>query len=167
MLAVKLHKRKKPNLERGSHLVPLVGWDAGKIQVKRWLHILNWYNQGRPNNAIRYITLVHIPDQHPVFLGLHWEAKDFGVEFKPWCQWEQELKQMLKLAKKGQKALYFYDSEARELPVGYPIAKTPELILGARLPKKCILWTKDVRLLYGSGRRAKSGPEDLPNQWKL
>ena len=68
MFAVKLHKKKKPWLGRGSYLIPIITWETTKIQIRNWIRILNTANRNNPNNLIRYITLVKIPDSHEVAL---------------------------------------------------------------------------------------------------
>lgn len=63
MLAVKLHKKAMPWLGRGSHLVPIVKWEAGKLQVRRWRYVLTASRTAPwPNNQIHFLTLVQIPD---------------------------------------------------------------------------------------------------------
>jgi len=156
VLAVKLHKRKTPYLGRGSFLVPIRTWLSGKIHVKNWICLLERFNQGRPNNAVRYISLVKIPDSHPVFLGLDWSVKMIqGVEFTELAQIDDAIKQALDLAPFTRKSRFTAPKfVVHNLVPGRPIVEYPELILGCALPASFIKWTKDVRLLYrGDTRR--------------
>jgi len=131
MLAVKLHKRKRPGLKKGSYLIPILTWESGKRVVKNWINILDYHNQRRRNNRIRYITLVKIPDNHPVYLASDWDQKYFEpVEFRP-------------LASIGTSA------KAQVMDSDW----MPEMILGEPLPSACVKWTKDIRLLYRSKER--------------
>ena len=149
MLAVKLHKDKKPWLGKGSYLIPIVSWELDRIRVKSWLHILDadakrgWVpkTKTRYRYPIRYITLVKIPDDHPVCLYLSWlERQLLGreMEFKPLRDIPRERKE--KLLKSNSWGPSHYE---------------PELILGAPLPESCIIWKKDIRLLFEGDRRSK------------
>ncbi len=89
MLAVKLHKKALPWLGSGSHLVPIVRWGAGKLQVRRWHYLLTasrttpW-----PNNQVHFPTMVQISDELPGAMqrrqemeGLRHGNCDFPREF--------------------------------------------------------------------------------------
>ena len=86
MLAVKLHREKKPWLGKGSYLIPIVSWGTGRGQILNWINILNREKKYKP---VRFITLVKIPDSHPVALYCHWiESRlrrelHIDFEFKP------------------------------------------------------------------------------------
>jgi hypothetical protein len=134
MLAVKLHKHKRPYLGKGSYLIPILDWGKNKLFINDWIRILRTMRSG--NNKINYITLVKIPDDHPVFLAEDWIKKLFwGIEFKPLREIERETKENIK-----------------DTPCW---ADPPELILGKPLPKSCIKWTKDIRLLYGMSKNKR------------
>ena len=160
MLAVKLHKRKAPYLGRGSFLVPIRTWQSGKLHVRNWVGLLNRSNRGAPNDCIRYITLVKIPDDHPVFIGLDWSIKMIRrVEFTELAQIDAAIKEQLDLVPPGEKGPLYMQNYIVPDPIpGAPMAEYPELILGRRLPSNSIKWTKDVRLLYG-GRGKTLRPE--------
>ena len=131
MLAVKLHKRKRVVLRRGSYLIPIMTWENGKRMVKEWLSTLNRHNRGAPNDKINYISLVAIPSDHPVYLAIDWSQKIFDdVRFQPFCQIEKEWKD------------HVQDS-----------CLLPEMILGKALPTKAVKWTKNVKLLFSAKRK--------------
>ncbi len=161
MIAVKLHKRKRPNLHKGSFLVPVRTWHSGRKHVGNWIRLLNRCNRGNPNDCIRYITLVKIPDGHPVFIGLDWVDKPFfSSEFIELEKIDAARKARLDLVpceKERLQALQAQRSIALDAIPGSPIAECPELILGKALPARFIKWTKDVRLLYGRSQK----PSDL------
>jgi hypothetical protein len=151
MLAVKLHKRKSPYLDRGSFLVPIRTWESGKLHVRNWAALLNRSNRGAPNDCIRFLTLVKIPDDQPVFIGLDWSIKMIRrVKFTELAQIDAAIKEKLDLVPPGQKKPLYLQNYIVPDPVpGSPMAQYPELILGRRLPVCFIKWTKDIRLLYG------------------
>jgi hypothetical protein len=155
MLAVKLHKRKHPNLGKGSFLVPIRTWQSGRIQIRKWISVLNHHNRGGRNDCVRYLTLVKIPDHHPVFLGLDWSIKLIQrVEFTELGQIDAAIKERLGLAPAGESGpLIMQNFIVPEPTPGAPMAELPELILGEELPRRFIKWTKDVQLLYGTAKQ--------------
>ena len=154
MLAVKLHKNKKPFLGRGSFVIPISTWASGRIQVKNWISVLNRHNRGR-NDAIRYATLVNIPKKHPVFMGVDWVVKHIRkVEFKALSEIDAEIKRALDLQKEGEDPDFVAQGFVYpDVMVGSPKAELPELILGLPLPKRCIKWSKDIQLLYTGNKK--------------
>jgi hypothetical protein len=156
MLAIKLHKNKKPWLGKSSFLIPIVSWNTGKIHIKNWIKLL----QERPtfygkkliqNNRINYITLVKIPEDHPVSI-FHTPTSKMGVNLKnpdfP------QLKSQGKYFEDG----YWWDDNRQRLKLSFedgPADTWPEMILGKKLPDSCIKWTKDIRLLYKPGKDVK------------
>ena len=128
MLAVKLHESKKPWLGKGSYLIPIFEWRSGRNHILRWAGLLT-----RHGWKLRYITLVNIPDDHPVFLASDW-AETVGTNL---------IIGSLPVAPFS----FIPDELKKEIMNDYDWL--PELILGKPLPKSCIKWTKDIRLLYG------------------
>ena len=140
MLAVKLHKRKAPYLGKGSFLIPISTWQSGKVQVRNWLRLLH---------NIRYMTLVQIPDQHPIYLGVDWVVRIIqGVHFMPLSNIDDEIKEALNVAGPQEKGPLWMQNHRLEWNPGAPKAELPELILSDKLPPASIKWTKDVKLLY-------------------
>jgi hypothetical protein len=147
LLAVKLHKRKRPWLGFESYLLPVARWDIADRHIRSWMHTLT---RGRgaknpwwPNDQIHYLTLVKVPDDHPVKIYVSWGARYLQQDedpFRPLREWDPEVKE----------AIGSWDPEN-----GEPYCFEPEMILGAPLAPKHILWTKDIRLL----RRKPSGPK--------
>jgi len=138
MLAVRLHKKKRPQLNKHTFLIPIMSWKTGRVQILSWIRTLNTQNKNNPNNAIRFITLVKIPDNHPIVLledygqrvmykMVYPDSKITDLDFKPLKKHSEEVK--------------------KEIMNGDPLA-LPEVILGEALPKSCIKWTKDINLLY-------------------
>lgn len=190
MIALQLHKARKPNLNAGAFFVPIMRWrddvwkdrdfafnlartldmtselcgrPAPKIETilddllassetpevgeywRDWqFHgharaYLNWkrilrVDSGRAyfrNTRIHFMTLVRIPDSHRVFLADDWVNKAFGM----------------------------LDAPLRDIPRAYKAkvnfcSECPELVIHERLPDRCLLWTKDIRLLQRGGKRA-------------
>ena len=126
MIAIRLHVKKNPHLNKGCFLIPVFNWDKDSTVVNDWVKTLNRYNRGRPNHNINYITLVSIPDDFPVFVAYDWIVKNFYPKHKipvmSLKEWVQDTKEIA--------------SKERWLP---------EIVLGKKLPSKYIKWTKDYK----------------------
>ncbi len=147
MLAVMLHKAKKPPLRKGATLVPVVNWRAGSVQVRRILKMDNYLK-----NRVHYLTLVRIPKDFRVRFLFTYGPSNFikqvcwFSEFQALSAWPAEVKQALQ---------EWWDAKWSgpfEGPGGL-MADEPRLELGATLPASCIRWTKDIRLLYRTDTR--------------
>jgi hypothetical protein len=152
MLAIKLHKGKHPNTRRGSFWIPIVDWSAARTHIRSW---------SRNLAPVYYITLVRVPDSHPVFVGVDWSIRPAHPRWLPYVSM-RDVKQSVLAALKPlparvtsraiwigeQPFLTFGPREAGELLTSYP-----EMVLGADLPRRCIKWTKDIRLLTRSDTR--------------
>lgn len=177
MLAVKLHKRAIPWLGRGSHLVPIVKWEAGKLQVRRWRYLLTAFKtKPWPNNQIHFLTMVQIPDDWPVRFVFDYGARTnlkMGLfqsdEFRALQDWPQEIKRALQEWWDA----YHVPSQSRQIGAwkvvvpggsepGGLMSRSPELILGRKLPDSCVKWTKDIRLLHG--RQARRRRAERPGE---
>jgi hypothetical protein len=150
MLAVKLHRSKKPPLRKGSLFVPVMNWTAGDVQVRRMLNAENY-----PQNRVHYFTLVRIPEHFPVRFKFTYGASNFikqvcwFTEFQPLRSWPSEVKHALH---------EWWDAKWQALfegPGGL-MADEPRVEIGATLPESCIKWTKDIRLLYRADKRKKA-----------
>lgn len=164
MLAVKLHRKKRPWLGRGSHLVPVLRWDYARIRIKNWIRTLEssrWVD----NHTIRYVTLVRIPDDHPVGLQCDWIEKAFGFFSGESVQRDSQGRWMFPTLREvpqeyKEELLRWSDPEWTKYisgRVGGPFWTHPEVILGAPLPASRILWTKSRLLLYRGDQRGAGG----------
>ena len=160
MLAFKVHKDKTPNVRFGTFWIPIVDWNSSQI------HLRNWWKTMARSYPIRYLTLISIPKQHPVYFGSDWAARmGFWFEglsikelpFVPLVEIEQDILKVLKpLDKKLPNGRYDFVSviiHDDSAVVGMPLATLPELVLGADLPRSHIKWTKDIRLLTRGDKR--------------
>jgi hypothetical protein len=173
MLAVKLHKKSAPWLGKGSHLMPVIKWEAANHQLRKWRRLLT-AAKGRitpwPNDQINFVTLMRIPDDHPVrfrfasgpsnSLKLWWydagdcrPLRDYPDSLKRyltvwWNAYNRDSQRMID--KDGMPLLLggFELVISGRFETGGLLADAPELILGKALPKGCVKWTKDLRLLY-------------------
>ena len=149
MLAVKLHRKERPWLGAGSYLVPIFNWEVGELYVRKWIKVLNRSNQGRPNHHIRYMTQVRIPDDMPVCIRefTNQPHPSSNREFKPWCDIDEDLKKKIVDWDNPNidQVLWFSRLQPAEEE---PETRCPEIILGAPLASKHILWTKDLFLFY-------------------
>jgi hypothetical protein len=153
MLAVKLHKSPNPSLGKGSNLIPIADWRAGKVQIRKdLLHLGKQY---------QYITLVNIPDEWPVNFLIRYGDSNFikavhcFPEFRPLKDWPAEIKQAIREWWNARKSPW---SDTGVEPGG--LMCDEPLVLGRRLPLSCIKWTKNLRLLYhGDERRKKRQKE--------
>ena len=140
MLAVKLHRSDRPRLVKDAFLIPLVDWKSGRRQVRNWLR---WRG-----DRDRYITLVRVPDDHPVSIRFSYGASNFikavawPMEFKPLRDWPKDYVRAIGL---------WWDRPAGADPIecGGLVVEEPRVYLGRKLPDASVLWTKELRLLYG------------------
>jgi len=153
MIAVRLHKTRNPYLRRGSYLIPISAWEAegvsGAQSVRRWRSILHFPRRAhRPNTVIRFVTLVRIPDDFPVAVFFDWcesRCASGPFAFRPLRECMKDFPSIRD------------DHTAGRTPLNDLTWSTPELVLGAPLPKSAILWTKDIQKLYGPARRRSPG----------
>lgn len=142
MLAVKLHKTSKPGLRKGDFLIPIVDWKSGRRQVRNWIR---WRS-----DRDRYITLVRVPDDHPVRICFSCGASNFikvvcwPTEFRPLRDWPQDYVQAI-----GQWWNAYGWPGGTDVESGGLLVEEPRLFLGRKLPDASVLWTKEIRLLYG------------------
>jgi hypothetical protein len=163
MLALKVHKGKYPNTKRGSFWIPIVDWRTARTHVRNWTKTLA---------PIRYVTLIRLPNRHPVFVGVDWSVRiglPKQLPFVPLCDVEQTLLGALKpLTSRLSDGLIlvgqtFFTFGPRE--IGSVLATYPEMVLGADLPRHCIKWTKNIRLLTrGNTRENLRNKADRQNE---
>jgi hypothetical protein len=156
MLAVKLHKTPKPWLGKKSHLVPIVSWEAGKLQLRRWIWMLTGTSgRKRSNNKINYLTLVRIPDDHPVEIYAQYGNSNFIKQVLLQHEMSfREIPQEFKQALKEWWDAWLPPWQEKSEPGGL-MSDEPQIVLARRLPDECILWTKNIRLLYSRGTNKK------------
>lgn len=155
MLAIKLHKTSRPGLRKDAFLIPIVDWKAGRRQVRNWMR---WRS-----DRDRYLTLVRVPDDHPVSIRFSYGASNFikavcwPREFRPLKDWPEDYVRAM-----GQWWDAFLWPGSSSIETGGLLVEEPRLFLGRQLPAACVLWTKELRLLYGkpasrtAGRRNSS-----------
>jgi hypothetical protein len=153
VLALKLHKGKHPNTRRGSYWIPIVDWRTARTHVRNWAKTLA---------PVHYLTLISVPKNHPVYVGVDWSVRialPRELPFVPLRDIEQTLLAALKplnsrlsdgLILVGQTFFTFGPKE-----IGSVLATYPEMVLGAGLPQRCIKWTKNIRLLTRGNTREK------------
>jgi hypothetical protein len=173
LLAVKLHRNPKVSLGKEASLVPIIDWRSGRVQIAARLR---WTKQDR------YLTLVRIPDDHPVRICFTYGNSNFlkqvvwPSEFRPLREWPREYVRAI---------AEWWDARSwpnGDVEPGGVMVDEPRVFLGGKLPDSCIRWTKDVRLLYrrpparGQWRtaarpvigrspgRCRSGPTSLQRQ---
>jgi hypothetical protein len=138
MLAVKLHSKKDVNLGAGTFLIPIFRWDSGQVFIRRWIERLN--KTANPKvTRVRFVTLVTVPDDHPVALYLTAVGKNLTEhDFRPLSAIPDEERRQL---------AEWYDRFAAASQETASLNQ-PELVLGEPLPAKHIKWTKRTQLLY-------------------
>ena len=103
------------------------------------IHLKNWSREMARLRPVNYVTMISVPSRHPVFVGLDWierlDTPPKQLPFVPLCDIERSILVALKQE------------------IGTP--QTPEMVLGADLPRRCIKWTKDIRLLMRGDTREK------------
>ncbi len=149
MLAIKLSKTPRPRLSKDAFLVPIVDWKSGRQQIRAWMR---WRS-----DRDRYITLVRVPDDHPVSIRFSYGKSNFikaiawPMEFKPLREWERDY---VKVIGEWWDAYRWPRSGSDES--GGLLVDEPRLFLGRKLPDAAVLWTKEIALLYGREARRKS-----------
>jgi hypothetical protein len=146
MLAIKLHKTPRPRLVKDAFLIPIVDWKSGRQQVRAWLR---WRS-----DRDRYLTLVRVPDDHPVSIRFSYGESNFikaiawPTEFLPLREWEKDYVKAIGL---WWDAYRRPGSDSHES--GGLLVDEPRLFLGRKLPDSAVLWTKEIALLYGRKAR--------------
>ena len=146
MLAVKLHKTPRPRLVSDAFLIPIVDWKSGRHQVRAWLR---WRG-----DRDRYMTLVRVPDDHPVSIRFSYGRSNFikavawPREFRPLREWEKDYVKAI-----GEWWDAYQWPGASETETGGLLVDEPRLFLGRKLPGSAVLWTKEIALLYGKRTR--------------
>jgi len=157
MLALKIHKRKHPNTKFGSFWIPIVDWRTARIHLKNWSMTMA---RLRP---VCYLTMVRVPNRHPVFVGVDWTAR-FGTSpkrlpFTPLRDIGQSILGALKPLSSTLSDAIHHVGQGYHIfgprGVGMPMAEYPEMVLGADLTAGCIKWTKDIRLLIRNDTRER------------
>lgn len=146
MLAVKLHKIRKPYLGNGSYVVPLFNWKSGESLVRLWSRVLNRSNRGMPNDKVRFMTLVRIPDDLPVSLHNDWINKTF--EFLPWKEHPRENHEIPWKSAKQKPDPRWFDRFNRTFPAGNGLVwmfdEVQQRVVRVPDPKKrrqlCVRW---------------------------
>jgi hypothetical protein len=146
MQAIKLHEKPAPYLGVESYLVPVFDWHTSKIIVNRWMSYLE-RDGGEEVQSVNYITLVKIPDEHPVSLSYSPILKGFAPQtYAPWSSISLEDKD--KACQWIEKLIHSGTTLERH--------NLPELVLGLPLMQKHVKWTKRIQLLYRREKNIKS-----------
>ncbi len=142
MLAIKLHKKTRPQLRKDAFLIPIVDWKSGRQQIRAWMR----WRSARD----RYLTLVRVPEDHPVSIRFSYGKSNFikaiawPQEFKPLREWPKDYVKAIGL---------WWDAYrwpgASSIETGGLLVDEPRLFLGRKLPDSSVLWTKEIALLYG------------------
>ena len=156
MLALKLHKGNHPTTKLGSFWVPIVDWRSARIHLKNWSRTLP---------AVQHVTMISVPNRHPVFVAVDWSTRHIlsvpakQLPFVPLCDIKKKILTALKPLKARRPATLHHVGQGYYIhgpqEAGTPAAEYPEMILGADLPRGCIKWTKDIRLLMQGDQRER------------
>ena len=141
MLAIKLHKKPKPFLGQGSYLVTVPFLEKAHRDVRNWIAMLNHHNRFFPNNKILYVTLVRITD---VF---HARLTVTGLS----TMRTMSLAASPRRHEEGTKVHWIEGSNWDPAAIG----SFAQLILGATIPSRSVLWTKNARLLFRGDLKRK------------
>jgi hypothetical protein len=154
MLALKVHKGKHSNTKFGSFWIPIVDWRTARI------HLKNWSTTMARLRAVRYLTMIRVPNRHPVFVAVDWSSR-FGIPLKqlpfvPLCDIEKSVLAALKPLPSALPEAWNHVDQGYFIGArgaGMPSAEYPEMVLGADLPDHFKKWTKDIRLLMRGDTR--------------
>jgi len=166
MKAIKLHKARHPFLGAGSYLIP-VGrdWNATWTQVNHWVRAFEYAARGTKlpqAGRINWVTLVRIPNGHPIFAAADYidtillGAAEGDVHSSPEAiatvfrqldrveRWDDREEKLIR-------GVWKIPKGAKPTRVSFDLAAVlPEIVLGAPIGRKQVLWTKDLRKLRKS-----------------
>ncbi len=147
MLAIKLHKEEKPWLGKNTCLIPVFSWEWAEGAVAHWAEGIQNIHPSQ-KGKVNYVSLVEIGPDHLVSVITAWrDPRKAEQEFAPMNQWEEELRKIMQ------------ETMEHKLRIAPPIVNMgtlvqsdqykcqmhvnlPKILLGKRLPKANILWTK-------------------------
>ena len=144
VLALTMHKDKKPSLGKGTAFLPIASWRTARGPLR----VLRSVDRQPGSQRSDFLTLVQLPEDQAVALivGDPSYARD-ELDFHP----------LNNLPAEDQEQLREWLAREIDLPdlssdsAGWLV----RLVLGAPLPRSCLHWTKDIRLLE-QGRRKSS-----------
>lgn len=141
MQVIKFHAQKKLVLSRNTYYIPIFTWEDGEVFMKRW------YRHLKSRQKIEYISLIKVPDDHPVFIAMTPTAKTIAAPtFTPLCDIPEHGKALI---------ADWYRRFAVDCNADFNTANLPELIIGEPLPAASIKWTKRVKVLFQDHRNPK------------
>ena len=142
MLALIVHPEKKPDLGKGTLLVPLARWEDSKIPLR----ILREEARAAGRMPDDFMTLVKIPDAQrvAVIVGRPPQNKD-GFVFIPLGALAQEDREIV-----DRSLEMFRNPTQGDLGVTW----LARLVLGERLPSSAVKRTQDLRLLQQGAKNA-------------
>ena len=145
MQALTLHRDKRPTLARGTVFLPLSSW---KITTPL-LRVLRAVERRDPSGKRNYFTLVKLPEDQLVALikGI----PKYSLQ-------ELEFHRLNDLPEEDADVLREWLSQELDVPdlSATSIDFVVRLVLGESLPRSCLKWTKDIRLLEQGKRKAST-----------
>ncbi|WP_346294181.1 hypothetical protein [Sphaerothrix gracilis] len=146
MLAIHIHAKRNFSCKTGTRVLPVVTWETAQPQIRIWRKAIRKGHLGAKRKMGDFITLLKIPDKHPVLLVVGVQDKKQLLEYYPLSKMPVEDREILE---------YWFNDSSYEGPalVADSLGFVPELVVGAPLSKSEVKWTKDMRLLYGKEKR--------------
>jgi hypothetical protein len=146
MQAITLHRAKRPLLSKGTSFLPILSWQVSKAPVR----VLRAADALQYQHKAPYVTLVDIPETHPVSLIVGSPSYTAGeLSFTPLANLPAEDREILTewLRHPSDVAPDLSSNSASYLV---------QLIIGASLPARTIKWTRDFRLVEQGHRNSST-----------
>ncbi len=142
MLALIVHSDKKPDVGKGTLLVPVTRWEDSKIPLR----ILREEARATGRTPDHFVTLVTVPDLQLVTVIVGRPPLDkAGLVFFPLNSLPIEDRDIV-----ANSLEMFRNPTESDLGVSW----LARLILGEKLPSSAVKWTKDFRLLQQRTKNA-------------
>lgn len=133
MLALYLTTRRDTPASRGARILPIRSWETARPQLRAWIGALNTGKLGRRRDVGPFLSLVKIPETHPICILIN--VKEFKIGDLAFCPLRDLLSDDREILD------MWFDSTPRE--------QFLEMVIAETLPAGSIKWTKDMRLLFG------------------
>ena len=151
MLALHLNDRHEFVGSRGTRVLPVHAWETARPQLGAWIRAIRSGELGSKRISGPYLSLVKIPDEHPVCLLV-------GVsQFK---LAELKFHRLKDIPTEDREILRDWFSSLTSTGLSSASGHCPsilEIIIGESLPSACMKWTKDMRLLFNKQSRDRKG----------
>lgn len=149
MLVIHIHAKRNFSCKTGTRVLPVVTWETAQPQIRIWRKAIRKGHLGAKRKIGEFMTLLKIPDEHPVLLVVGAQDEKQPTGYYPLSKMPVEDREILE---------HWFNDPAPKNPalIADSLGFVPELIVGSPLNKSTVKWTKDMRLLYGKDKRKEN-----------